>query len=60
MQKQTEWPRGDHSGVKLETPNGTVRSNNGRTADSSIDSPVRQEKSSPAGHVPWGFKTQGD
>lgn len=47
-----EFPKGDHSQVKFETPNGIVRANGGQTSDSSIDRAMRKL---PDGQVPWGF-----
>lgn len=54
-QNQGEFPRGDHSQVRFETPNGTVRANGGQTADSSIDKASRTDARSPGGQVPWGY-----
>lgn len=55
MQSQKEFPNGDHSQVKFETPNGTVRATGGQTSDSSIDKATRTHADSPSGQVPWGY-----
>lgn len=54
-QDQSEFPKGDHSMVKFETPNGTVRATGGQMADSSIDKASRADAKSPSGYVPWGY-----